>query len=248
MIDGAVQVAVVVQELPSDEIADWMFRASSMLTALVVRRSRLRSGRGRRRRRRRRAPQAAIPAELALDRTLPIDPAVRTGQAAQRTAVISSASNGRPGQSRLDASGRERRRRFRKKPISAGSRTSSSTWRSTAREHFKPGELVDVPRIDRRALRPARERLDVVRRDDLHARRARPIAPATSTRADGAAATSPAACRCCRRKSTRSAASCSRNGAAGSAPARACTDKQLPVLLPGLALRRAAADWHARRS
>ena len=38
--------------------------------------------------------------------------------------------------------------------------------------HFKPGELVLVLRVDRRAARPARERLHELRRDDLHARAA----------------------------------------------------------------------------
>ena len=92
--------------------------------------------------------------------------------------------------------------------------------------HFKPGELVKLSRVDRRALRPARQRLHELRRDRLHARRAdRPPRRA--------AARLRRAQRLCRRhharparRWTRSAASSSRSGAAGSAPARACSSRR----------------------
>ena len=49
--------------------------------------------------------------------------------------------------------------------------------------HFKPGELVSVLRIDRRATRPARERVHELRRDRLHARRADATSRRSSRRA-----------------------------------------------------------------
>ncbi len=112
-------------------------------------------------------------------------------------------------------------------------------------ENFKPGELITFLEIDRRALRPARQRLHVVRRDRLHARRAdrqaglrrsRPARAARLRRRDAAAGRRD---RKGARRRHRGVARPARRGLAADRQAAAGAAREV-------ALRRAPADRHAR--
>ncbi len=121
---------------------------------------------------------------------------------------------------RVDAAGGERRR------DPGGSRPARPG--ALPRAHgvqrhraLQAGRAGVVPRIDRRAVWPARQRVDLVRRNHLHARHADRQARLRREGACWCCTISPPAFRCCPRKSRRNAASCSKSGAAASAPARA---------------------------
>ena len=96
--------------------------------------------------------------------------------------------------------------------------------------HFKPGELVVVLRVGRRAARAARQRVHELRRDGLHARPAERQAGGRREGADRARRLRRRPDAVAARKSTRNAASSSRNGAAGSAPDRASATSSFPML------------------
>ena len=143
-------------------------------------------------------------------------------------------------QSRGDAARRQRRR-------DPGGRRSARP-RALPRAHglqrhraLQAGRAGVVPRIDRRALRPARQRLDVVRRNDLHARDPDRSAGLRRSRHDGAAGF---------RRRHLAAARRSREGArrrprrmARPSRRRIAADRQAAAGdLPGIALCRAPAD------
>ena len=191
------------------------------------------------------ASAAAIPPELALDRSR-CRSIRRCGPGSCRTGSRYFIRQQRAaGQPRVAAPRGQRRRRSRRSTISAASRTCSSTWRSTAPStssraswssflesigaRFGPHVnaytsfdetvyMLDVP-TDRAGLRRAR--------------------------LDGAAAISPAACRSCPTKIEKERGVVIEEWRGRLGAGSRLTDKQLPVILPGLALRRAAADRHA---
>ena len=122
--------------------------------------------------------------------------------------------------------------RFRRSRTSAGLRTSSSTWRSTApRTSSRESSSRSSSRSAPGSVRTSTRRRASTRRSTCST--CPPIATGTWTRACSRCAISPPAWSCCQRKSRRNAAWSSRSGAAASAPALAITDQQLPVLLQG---------------
>ena len=113
---------------------------------------------------------------------------------------------------------------------SAGWRTCSSTWRSTARAHFKPGELVKYlesigaqfgPHVNAYTSFDETVYMLDVPTDEAGVARAR-LRGAERLRRRHHARRRP--------RSTRSAASSSRSGAAGWAPARACRSRSCKAL------------------
>ena len=189
-------------------------------------------------------PQAqAIPPELALDRTLPIDPAVRDRAAAERPALFPAAEQP-AGKARLDAAGRERRR----DPGGSGPARPRAFPRAHGVQRHRAlqaGRAGVVPRIDRRAVRPARQRVDVVRRDHLHARHPDRQAGLPREGHAGAARFRRrhfAAARRGREGTRRRARRVARAPRRRLAPHRQAAADHLP----GLALRRAPADRLAR--
>ena len=162
---------------------------------------------------------AAVPAELALDRVLPVDPAVRTGQLANGLSFFIR-NNGRPA-----------KRVSMRLAVNAGAIQEEADQRGLAHfiehmafngtQNFKPGELVSFlesigarfgPHVNAStSFDETIYMLDVpTDRDGLRRQGAA-----------GAARLRRRSSRCCRRKSRRNAASCWRNGAADLAPARA---------------------------
>ena len=112
---------------------------------------------------------------------------------------------------------------------------------------LQAGRAGHVPRVDRRALRPARQRLDVVRRNRSTCSTCRPIKPGYVDRGllalhDFAAGMSLLPDEVEKERGVVIEEWRGRLGAGSR-----LTDKQLPVLLPGIALRRAAADRHCPR-
>ena len=99
--------------------------------------------------------------------------------------------------------------------------------------HFPKQEIVDVHGVDRHAVRAEPERLHELRRDRLHAAGADRQAGGARRRRSSSSRTGRTTSRSIRRRSTRSAASSSRSGGSAAAPARACSDKQFPILFKG---------------
>ena len=189
-------------------------------------------------------PQAqSIPPELALDRTLPIDPAVQGGTPAERAALFPAAEQP-AGKARVDAAGGERRRH----PGGSGPARPGAFPRAHGVQRHRAlqaGRAGVVPRIDRRAVWPARQRVDVVRRNHLHARH--PDRPAGLPREGHAGAARFrrrhfAAARGGREGTRRRARRMARTPWRRLAPDRQAAAGHLP----GLALRRAPADRPAR--
>ncbi len=175
---------------------------------------------------------------------LPLDPAVRTGTLPNGLTYF------------IRRNQRPENRVLLRLAVQAGSIDEAEDQRGLAHvlehmafngtTHFKPGELVKYLEVDRRAVRPARQRLHELRRDRLHARRADRPRRRARPRLRGAE-------RLCRRhharpsaRSTGSAASSSRSGAAAWAPARACSSRRSNALYRRFAVRGPAADRHAR--
>jgi hypothetical protein len=105
-------------------------------------------------------PQAAIPPELALDRTLPIDPAVKTGRLPNGLRYFIR-ENKRPA-NRVSMRLAVNAGAIQEDPDQRGLAHFIEHMAFNGTEHFKPGELVSfLESIG--ALRTARERIDVLR-------------------------------------------------------------------------------------
>ena len=115
-------------------------------------------------------------------------------------------------------------------------------------EHFKPGELVSFlesigarfgPHVNASTSFDETIYMLDVPTDRAGLRRPRPARRCT---------TSPAACRCCPTEIDKERGVVLEEWRGRLGAGSRLTDKQLPVHLPGLALRRAAADRHCPRS
>ena len=182
--------------------------------------------------RRRRLP--AIPPELALDRTLPIDPAVKTGRLPNGLRYFIR-QNARPA-NRVSMRLAVNAGAIQEEADQRGPRALPRAHGLQRHRELQAGRAGVVPRVDRRALRPARQRLDVVRRNHLHARRCRPIGRATSIAACSVLQRlrRPAS-RCCppRVEKERGVVLEEWRGRLGAGSR--LTDKQLPVIFQGRA-------------
>ena len=154
---------------------------------------------------------------------LPLDPAIRTGTLPNGLTFFIR-HNAQPEQPRDAAAGREGRldRRGRRSARAGAPARAHGVQRHDA---LQAGRAGDVSRIDRRAVRPARQRLHELRRDGLHARRADRQRRRARARLRGAERLRRRHHARRRPRSTASAASSSRSGAAVWAPARGCRSR-----------------------
>ena len=163
---------------------------------------------------------AAGAASAPLTAPIPIDPQITTGQFAERPSLLhphqqeaGEARRAAPrGQCRLDSRG--------SRSVRAGAfRRAHGLQRHEALPEAGDGQ---VPRIDRHAVRPERERVHQLRRNGLHARGARPTSRTCSTRRFSSSRTGRTTSRSTTPRSTRNAASSPKSGGCAAAPARAC--------------------------
>ena len=174
------------------------------------------------------APAAAAPAQTAtLTATIPTDPQITRRHAAERARATTSAPT-RSRRSAPSCGSSSTPARCSRTTISAGSRTSSSTWRSTARSTSRSrtssrscsrSACGSAPHVN--AYTSFDETVYQLQIPTDNPARHRPVAP--DPRGLGAQRR-----RSIRPRSTRSAASSSRNGGSAAAPTRACRTRSCP--------------------